>query len=421
MVISRFVASYPSQCALSQGHINCMSVYACSGTSTLSLLDSFYNLQNTSHCTIFDTEDEDGRILPNLSELDYRGLKKHSKKSSLSDFLLLKVIGRGAYGKVYLVKKRTGCDQNVYYAMKVVKKSDVSFHTKDKEHMQTERLILERVRHPFLVRLYYAFQSEEKLFLIMEYVPGGELFRHICKEKMLLQSEAKIHLAQVALALNHLHECNIIYRDLKPENILRDSEGFIKLTDFGMSKMRTNGNLKTKTFCGTMEFMAPEVIQELEYDNQVDWWSFGVLTFYIITGNVPFKAPNKKLLIDKIMKDKLIFPKYVSSEAQDLIRKCLKKNATERINFAKISRHPFFVGINWPSMEARNFVPPNKPFLNNSLEDVSNFDALFTEMVLESPPTKEAAQISPTKKELMKFDGFSYVSSSLYDSMQQND
>lgn len=360
---------------------------------------------------------------------------KQSQKVSQSDFHLVKVIGKGSFGKVYLVRKLSGQDSGTYYAMKVIKKKDVCVRLKDKELTTNERFILERLNYPFLVRLFYAFQTEEKLFLILEYVPGGELFSHLLRERMLLQSEAKFHLAQIALAIHHLHQCGIIYRDLKPENILRDAEGFIKITDFGMSKVYlkestsssderesidyeySNCNCeqpvttKASTFCGTMEFMAPEILLEQEYDQMVDWWSFGILIFYTLTGLVPFKANNRQTLIEKIRDNRISFPKYITPEAKELIRKCLRKNPKDRFSFYQISQNSFFNGIDWALMEARQMSPPNKPVLNQSNpEDVSNFDSEFTGMALESLPSETTLNVC---KEDLNFYGFTFVSKSI--------
>lgn len=386
--------------------------FLCEQTST----DSFdIDIPNCpSPVGIFTLENDTLEFDLDLDLLRKRSQNKNAHKISQADFHLVKVIGKGAFGKVYLVRKITGSDSGSYYAMKAIRKHDVCIRPKDRELTNNERFILERIRHPFLVRLFYAFQSESKLFLILEYVPGGELFSHIMNQKLLLQSEAKIHLAQIALAIHHLHQCGIIYRDLKPENILRDSEGFIKITDFGMSKIylkpSTELNCTTNTFCGTIEFMAPEVLLLSEYDYRVDWWSFGILTFYMLTGLVPFRGNKRAGLIEKIKKLKITFPSYVSNDARDLIKKCLKRNVTERITFVELVQHRFFDGIDWVLLEARRIRPPSKPMLNPfNPEDVSNFDVEFTGMALESLPAEQ----QPDNTCSMDFKGFTFVSDTM--------
>jgi len=190
-------------------------------------------------------------------------------KVSLNDFYVKSVIGAGGYGKVYLVSHK---ETNKLYAMKVLKKASLVLHFKDAEHTKTERQILEEVRHPFIVDLYYAFQTNERLFLILTFACGGELFSYLQKEKMFDEDTTRFYLSEIFLALDHLHSLGIIYRDLKPENVLLDHEGHILLTDFGLSKV----SLETKTLCGSLEYMAPEIIlTEISYDRSVDYWSFG--------------------------------------------------------------------------------------------------------------------------------------------------
>ena len=260
------------------------------------------------------------------------------------------------------------------------------------------------------------------------------------KERLLLQSEAKIHLAQIALGIHHLHQCGIIYRDLKPENILRDADGYIKITDFGMSKIYPkaqslpddeqqqkdkNGTderlsiQKTGTFCGTVEFMAPEILLSIDYDHRVDWWSFGILAFYMLTGLVPFKASTQEAMVKKLAAGdcKISFPKYISPEGKDFIRKCLRKNANERITFQHICTHAFFSGIDWALLESRQSPSPNRPRLSPSNpEDVSNFDLEFTGMALESLPMEGNSPIGlrisndeEGKDDNLDFAGFTFV------------
>jgi p90 ribosomal S6 kinase len=226
-----------------------------------------------------------------LSEEDL--VKSSKTKVSRSDFTSLKVLGTGAYGKVYLVKKLSGNDAGVYYAMKVLKKANLVYLKQESKfkkianspsEAQIEKNILKQVCHPFIVELHYAFQTPERIYLILDYIPGGELFHYLAQERIISEEDAAFYLAQVVLAIEHLHSCGVIYRDLKPENILLDEHGYIKLTDFGLSKVPLDG--RTGTRCGTIEYMPPEIVNERQYTQTVDWWSVGILAFDMIVGNV---------------------------------------------------------------------------------------------------------------------------------------
>ncbi|XP_014664300.1 PREDICTED: ribosomal protein S6 kinase alpha-5-like [Priapulus caudatus] len=210
----------------------------------------------------------------------------------MQDFELLKVLGTGAYGKVFLVRKICGSDSGCLYAMKVLKKASLVQKVKTTEHTMTERSVLEAVREsPFLVNLHYAFQTDAKLHLILDYVNGGELFTHLYHREHFEESEVRLYVAEIALALNHLHKLGIIYRDLKLENILLDTDGHIVVTDFGLSKeLLPADNNRAYSFCGTIEYMAPELIKREHsgYDKAIDWWSLGVLSYELITGASPF-------------------------------------------------------------------------------------------------------------------------------------
>lgn len=205
------------------------------------------------------------------------------------DFDLLKVLGKGGYGKVFQVKKRGGSDKHCLYAMKVLKKATIVRNAKDTAHTKAERNILESVKNPFVVDLIYAFQTDGKLYLILEYLSGGELFMQLEREGIFMEDMASFYLAEILLGLEHLHIEGVIYRDLKPENILLDSNGHIKLTDFGLCKESIFEGAQTHTFCGTIEYMAPEILLRLGHDKSVDWWSFGALMFDMLTGSVSFE------------------------------------------------------------------------------------------------------------------------------------
>ncbi|PVU90827.1 hypothetical protein BB559_004420 [Furculomyces boomerangus] len=340
--------------------------------------------------------------------VDENGLVKGSthiqKKVNLDNFDVIKLIGIGGYGKVYLVQKK---DTKRYFAMKVMKKASIMLYEKQVNFTKTERNILELVQHPFIVKLYYAFQSNSRLYLIMDYISGGELFFHMAKERIFIENHAVFYAAEIVVALGHLHKLGIIYRDLKPENILLNSDGHLVLTDFGLSKQssrsrdkthsRSNSNTsndsndeeKTNTFCGTPSYMAPEIFDlKKPYEKSVDWWSLGILIFEMLTGKVPFNGKSHKQVYESIIKKKIAFPKYVSSDAADLIRKLLKKVPEQRIGYGaneleKIMKHRFFYGVNWNLLATNHklVTPPIVPKISFD-GDSSNFDPSFTSQAI---------------------------------------
>ncbi|VDD82854.1 unnamed protein product [Mesocestoides corti] len=269
------------------------------------------------------------------------------KKVNAEDFQVLKVIGKGGYGTVYLVQKATKSpDKDKFYAMKVLKKAKLIRNEKNTMHTLSERNILQMLKHPFLVRLHYAFQNRSNLYIVLEYCPGGELFRYLETECFLMEDAACFYISEIALAIGHLHSLGIIYRDLKPENILLDKDGHVKLTDFGLSK---EGVCTTNTFCGTIEYMAPEIIRCAGHGRAVDWWSLGTLLFDMLSGG----------------------------------------------------------GVNWDDVYNRKMEPPFKPELASD-SDVSMFDPSFTGMkpIVSPGNTDDTIPVD-------LFQGFSFVASSV--------
>ncbi|KAI8391383.1 kinase-like domain-containing protein [Radiomyces spectabilis] len=287
--------------------------------------------------------------------------KAHVKKVGPEDFEHVCVLGRGAFGKVFLVKHRAS---RSLYAMKVLKKASLVVQARQTEQVKAERQILEEVRHPFIVKLYYAFQTPRELHMILEYAVGGELFRHLDHEGMFDESMASFYAAELVLALEHLHGLGIVYRDLKPENCLLDAQGHVVLTDFGLSKVAVNG--KTNTICGTAEYMAPEILMGLDYDNTVDWWSLGILLYDMLTGSPPFSSGNRQKTIDAVLHKKIMMPYYMTAEAKDLLSKLLRKNPNARLGAKPkradaIRRHRFFRKIDWAALVRREVEPPLVP------------------------------------------------------------
>ncbi|XP_049297766.1 ribosomal protein S6 kinase beta-2 isoform X1 [Anopheles funestus] len=334
------------------------------------------------------------------------------------DFELKKVLGKGGYGKVFQVRKTTGADANSYFAMKVLKKASIVRNQKDTAHTRAERNILEAVRHPFIVELVYAFQTGGKLYLILEYLSGGELFMHLEREGIFLEDTACFYLCEIILALEHLHNLGIIYRDLKPENVLLDAKGHVKLTDFGLCKEHIQEGIVTHTFCGTIEYMAPEILTRSGHGKAVDWWSLGALMYDMLTGTPPFCADNRKKTVDAILKDKLNIPGYLTPDSRDLIRRLMKRQVSQRLGSGPtdgqaVRAHPFFKNVNWDDVVKRRLDPPIKPVLASE-DDVSQFDTKFTKEIPVDSPDETTLSESVN----LIFQGFTYVAPSVLEEMQ---
>ncbi|KAF5297430.1 hypothetical protein FQR65_LT01361 [Abscondita terminalis] len=341
----------------------------------------------------------------------------------MSNFELLKVLGTGAYGKVFLVRKRGGTDHGRLYAMKVLKKATIVQKKKTTEHTKTERQVLEAVRdNPFLVTLHYAFQTDAKLHLILDYVAGGELFTHLYQREHFTEHEVRIYIGEIILALEHLHKLGIIYRDIKLENILVDESGHIVLTDFGLSKELPtdpgdNGEKRAYSFCGTIEYMAPEVVRggTVGHDIAVDWWSVGVLTYELLTGASPFTVEGEKNtqqeISRRILKTTPPIPEALGKDVADFISRLLVKDPRKRLgggigDATELKRHSFFKNLDWKALAAKKISAPFKPIIRCEL-DVSNFSEEFTQMV----PTDSPAVVPPNYDKIFK--GYSYISPSI--------
>ena len=269
------------------------------------------------------------------------------RKINIDDFLVLKVLGRGSFGKVCLVRKK---DDARYFALKALNKNGL-LKRNQIAHTKTERMILSDIKHPFLVHLEFAFQSETRLYLVLEFMSGGELFYWLRRAKRFTLDRAKLYGAEVLLALEFLHTNNIVYRDLKPENILLDKEGHVKLTDFGLSKDGIIGHGSengTDTFCGTPEYLAPEILQNNGHGKSVDWWSLGVLLCEMLTGDPPFYNKNTQNMYKLILTSKPKFTQQIDDDAQHLIVALLNRDVNQRLgsnphrDSLDIRKHAFF-------------------------------------------------------------------------------
>ncbi|KAJ3018805.1 hypothetical protein HKX48_002622 [Thoreauomyces humboldtii] len=330
--------------------------------------------------------------------------QQQNKSLTIDDFELLKVIGKGSFGKVMQVRKR---DTNRIYAMKILRKSHI-VERAEVAHTLAERTVLAKLNHPFIVPLKFSFQTPDKLYLVLAFVNGGELFHHLQKEGRFIEDRAKFYTAELLCALECLHGYNIIYRDLKPENILLDFTGHIALCDFGLCKLNMKDGNKTNTFCGTPEYLAPELLLGQGYTKVVDWWTIGILLYEMLTGLPPFYDENTNDMYKKILSQELTFPDDVSPVAKDLLKQLLDREPTKRLGHSgadEIKRHPFFADINWSRLLSRKYPPPFRPNVT-SATDTSNFDEEFTSEVPQDSLVEQSGHLSEDVQE--QFAGFSY-------------
>ena len=319
--------------------------------------------------------------------------KDFKSKITLDDFQTVKVLGTGAFGKVSLVYNE---ELKRYFAMKALKKEYIKKYQQTK-HTKEERKILETIDYPFISKLYYAFQTKKSLYMITEFMAGGEMFHHLHDCGHFDENRTRFYIAELVLAIDHLHKHNILYRDLKPENILLDEIGHIKLTDFGLSKIMNNIEKdKTYTVCGTPVYVAPEVLTGQGYDKLVDWWSLGVLLYEFLAGYSPYREAKNRVDI-KIYKKKLKQDPLISNTAFDLINKLCQPNVRLRIgkNSKDIKNHKFFESIDWVKLEKKEITPPFKPKIRYQ-GDVRNFDKMFTDMPITSTLGTKEQLLNPS-------------------------
>mmetsp|Transcript_11291 Transcript_11291/g.16881 ORF Transcript_11291/g.16881 Transcript_11291/m.16881 type:complete len:936 (+) Transcript_11291:148-2955(+) len=332
------------------------------------------------------------------------------RKTSLEDFTLESVVGRGSYGKVFLVKHRK---LKSLFAMKVLRKQDI-VERDVVDNIQLERKVLETVDHPFLVALRYAFQTPAKLYMVMDYIPGGEVFNLLASKHELTTKDTRFYAAELVVALQHLHSLNIVYRDLKPENILLHSDGHLALTDFGFAKTGVGKDGKTRSFCGTVDYMAPEVILKTGHGLGVDWWALGVVLYEMAVGRMPFSGANRKATQHAICHHKLKFPKFFDFDLRMLLQGLLRRNVKKRFGCGKngaedIKKHEFFDDIKWEVVEKKGLTPPFIPELKTPT-DVSNFDPEFT----KEPVVDSDSEYPEAEDNTGFFRGFSYEEDSKY-------
>jgi len=323
------------------------------------------------------------------------------EKVGIDDFELMSVIGKGSFGRVIQVRKK---DTGKIYAMKVLNKKTI-IERNELEHTKAEKSILQKLCHPFLVNLNYSFQTSDKLYFIMDFINGGELFYHLQKDKKFSEERARFYCAEIVLGLEYLHNSGVLYRDLKPENLLLTEDGHICMTDFGISKEGlASDNDRTATFCGTPEYLAPEVLEGNGYGKAIDWWSFGTLMYEMLTGLPPFYSQDVQQMYQKIMTAKLTIPKNVSDEAKSLLEQLLVRDPEQRLTDPKlIKKHPFFHSIDWKKLEQKEVTPPYIPPVTGK-NDTKMVDPSFT----SEDPALSATPASDINGAIT-FDDFTYV------------
>ncbi|XP_071501028.1 calcium-independent protein kinase C-like [Diadema antillarum] len=335
--------------------------------------------------------------------------RRPSKRYNLDNFTFLKVLGKGSFGKVMLAERK-GTDE--VYAVKVLKKHAI-IQDDDVECTMTEKRVLVLAnRHPFLTSLHSCFQTKDRLFFVMEYVNGGDLMFQIQRARKFNEPRARFYAAEVTLALMFLHRHGVIYRDLKLDNILLDMDGHCKLADFGMCKEGILDGRTTATFCGTPDYIAPEILQELDYGPSVDWWALGVLMYEMMAGQPPFEADNEDDLFDSILHDDVLYPVWLSKEATSILKAFMTKNPSKRLGCMEsqggeraILQHSFFREISWQDLEDLKVEPPFKPKIKTK-KDWNNFDTDFT---------REEPKLTPITSKIVEsinqgeFSGFTYT------------
>ncbi|XP_023032745.1 putative protein kinase C delta type homolog isoform X2 [Drosophila willistoni] len=335
------------------------------------------------------------------------GTAPSSPKKMLDDFHFLAVLGKGSFGKVLLAELR---DTTYYYAIKCLKK-DVVLEDDDVDSTLIERKVLALgTKHPYLCHLFCTFQTESHLFFVMEYLNGGDLMFHIQESGRFSEERARFYGAEIISGLKFLHKKGIIYRDLKLDNVLLDYEGHVRIADFGMCKLQIYLDKTADSFCGTPDYMAPEIIKGEKYNQNVDWWSFGVLLYEMLIGQSPFSGCDEDELFWSICNEIPWFPVYISAEATGILKGLLEKDYTKRIGSqyspaGDISDHIFFRPIDWNLLEKRQIEPPFKPQVKHPL-DTQYFDRVFT---------RERVRLTPIDKEILasmdqkQFHGFTYT------------
>uniref|UniRef100_A0A8V5H5E3 protein kinase C n=1 Tax=Melopsittacus undulatus TaxID=13146 RepID=A0A8V5H5E3_MELUD len=325
------------------------------------------------------------------------------RKFNIDSFVFHKVLGKGSFGKVLLAELK---GKNEFFAIKALKK-DVVLIDDDVECTMVEKRVLALAwENPFLTHLYCTFQTKDHLFFVMEFLNGGDLMFHIQDKGRFDLYRATFYGSEILCGLQFLHSKGIIYRDLKLDNVMLDKEGHIKIADFGMCKENVFGEHKASTFCGTPDYIAPEILQGLRYTFSVDWWSFGVLLYEMLIGQSPFHGDDEDELFESIRVDTPHYPRWITKESKDLLEKLFERDPTRRLGVTgNIRDHPFFKTINWAALEKREVDPPFRPKVK-SASDYTNFDREF---LSEKPKLSYSDKNLIESMDQSAFDGFSFI------------
>jgi serine/threonine protein kinase len=338
---------------------------------------------------------------------DVKNVAEGDSRVTLGDFELLKVIGRGTYGKVMQVRRK---DTGEIFAMKVLKKENIFARNdpKDLQHTIAERNVLALVNqqsHPFLLGLKFAFHTPAKLYYVLNFCNGGDLYYLLSRCKKFREGQARFYAAEVFCALQHLHSLGVIYRDLKPENVLLDADGHVKLTDFGLSKESTTAD----TFCGTPVYLAPEIWKRQTYGYEVDWWSLGCVLYEMVCGLPPFWGDTIKEVYKKVLHTQPKFHASMERSCQSIIERLLHQEPSQRLgsvdNGSDIKAHEFFKPVLWDDLVSKKIKPPFKS-KSADQSDTQNFHKAFT---TQKPMDSMANPSVLNEEQQANFDGFTYV------------
>ena len=335
-------------------------------------------------------------------------------KVTYEDFEPLKLLGRGSFGEVLLVRLKAN---KKVYAMKILNKKILKIK-KQQTHTKTERDLMVKINCPFIVTIKSAFQDISKLYIVSEFMQGGDMFFHLHDGKIVIfnNDKTRFYIMELVLALEALHKNNMVYRDLKPENILLDGKGHVKLTDFGLSKILEDEDEKAFTVCGTPQYLAPEIIQKKGYDKAVDWWSLGCVMYEMLVGKIPFPYKRGTKLSIKNYEQKINYPQNMNKNAKDLIQKLLILNPIERLGSGPngsedVKNHDYFKGINWDDAWNKKIKPPFIPKLKNDT-DLRYFDNMFTDEDIHDPQRKNTVR-DRDREPSNEYTGFTYVTNSV--------
>ena len=360
------------------------------------------------------TDEKDTRLDEEMNNKEQEQDQALNVKVTYNDFEPIKLLGRGSFGEVLLVRLKAN---KKVYAMKILNKNLLKIK-KQELHTKTERDLMVKINCPFIVNIKSAFQDTKKLYIVSEFMQGGDMFFHLHDGQIIVfnNEKAKFYILELVLALECLHKHNMVYRDLKPENILLDEKGHVKLTDFGLSKILETESDKAFTICGTPQYLAPEVLLKKGYDKAVDWWSLGCVMYEMLTGRLPFPIKRGIKLNTKLYERGIDFPSILTKEAKDLMQKLLVVDPTERLGSGpngseNIKNHSFFKGVNWKEAWNKKLKPPFIPNLSNDT-DLRYFDSMFTDEPIDGVKRKITIR-DRDREPSNEYNGFTYVAGSV--------